>query len=128
MIIIITKIELFYTRFNSGIFRNQMDKEIPFYEQSGPTSDYVRSDQFQYFMDTYWNFIESQNLNITQDTLKHIVYDVLLKYIPNSMKNFGSFKGYAVFGLEKKLKLCIDQEIEKRLHFHITSNVGSYKI
>jgi len=76
----------------------------PWYEETGPNAKYVREDIFkklnrQYFESICWN----------EDIIKRI----LLKHIPNSKKDFGSYRGYATFGLTNECWKQIITDIDQ---------------
>ena len=82
----------------------------PWYEETGPDASYIRE----------YNFNKFKVPEITNKELN----DILLKHIPDSKTDFGSWRGYAVFGLEenifnnikKDIKILVDEKIIKRAY------------
>ena len=73
----------------------------PWYEVTGPDAKYVRED-------IYFKF--KSNLNeITNEELQNI----LLKNIPDTKRDFGSWRGYGTFGLEERIFNNIKKDIKK---------------
>ena len=66
----------------------------PWYECTGPNADYVRRDQYR-------KFRESSNMSI--GFKPYMIMKILGDKIPDTMTDFGSYRGYATFGLEPKL-------------------------
>ena len=71
----------------------------PFYEVTGPDAKYIRQDVFAKF----------KTDKITDEELEAI----LLKNIPDSKNDFGSWRGYATFGLDEALFNNITKDIIK---------------
>tara|TARA_Y100000591_G_C21648174_1_gene601419 strand:- start:76 stop:486 length:411 start_codon:yes stop_codon:yes gene_type:complete len=71
----------------------------PWYEYSGPDAKYIRNKLFEKFK----NFKD-----ITDEELKKILEET----IPDSKNDFGSWKGYAIFGIEEKLFNNIKKNIK----------------
>ena len=70
------------------------------YEQTGPDAKYVRDDIYSKF---------KNNLNkINNKELENI----LLQNIPDSKTDFGSWRGYATFGIEEKIYNNIKKDIK----------------
>ena len=65
---------------------------MAWYEETGPDATYVRGDVRDKLKYSY-------NTIYTKETVDHI----LLKHIPDSKTDFGSYRGYATFGLEKNI-------------------------
>lgn len=70
----------------------------PWYEETGPNAKYIREHTFNKFKIS----------DITDEELNTI----LLKHIPDSKTDFGSWRGYAVFGLEEKIFNNIKKDIK----------------
>lgn len=90
----------------------------PFYQCYGPDAEYVRKDQFQYFWQDTINILkrsENTYTNIHEEELKEIVTFAIQTCIPNSFKDFGSFRGYTMFGIDNQMKLNIHHMIESEL-------------
>ena len=66
-----------------------MSEAGPWYEETGPDAKYVREIIFQKFKT---DEIEKKELEI-----------ILLKNIPDTKTDFGSWRGYATFGLEETI-------------------------
>ncbi len=75
------------------------DMSGPWYEKDGPSACDVRKDIFKkirnklIFCDEGMDGLSDKNLN-----------EILLEYIPDTMTNFGSWRGYATFGLDQTIK------------------------
>ena len=63
----------------------------PWYEQTGPDAKYVRDDIYCKFKNNL-NKINNKELET-----------ILLQNIPDSKTDFGSWRGYATFGIEEKI-------------------------
>lgn len=82
----------------------------PWYEETGPDASYIRE----------YIFTKFKVPEITNKELN----DILLKNIPDTKKDFGSWRGYAVFGLEenifnnikKDIKILVDEKRIKRAY------------
>lgn len=70
----------------------------PWYEETGPDAKYIREHNFDKF----------KVPEITNNELNNI----LLKHIPDSKNDFGSWRGYAVFGLDEKIFNNIKKDIK----------------
>ena len=81
---------------------NNVQGEL-WYEETGPDAKYVREHIF-----TKFKVNEITNKELTNKELN----DILLKNIPNSKTDFGSWKGYAIFGLDEKLYNNIKKDIK----------------
>ena len=66
----------------------------PWYEYTGPNADYVRRDQYR-------KFRESSNMAI--GFKPYMIMKILIDKIPDTMADFGSYRGYVSFGLEPRL-------------------------
>ena len=74
----------------------------PWYECQGPSAKDVRIDQFN----KYSIFI-NEKIGFDSNSVKAII----LKHIPDTMKDFGSYRGYATFGLKDTIKQKINRDI-----------------
>lgn len=83
----------------------------PWYEEQGPDAEYVRNHQLG-----IWKLKVGSNqlCESTIDLIKH----VLLIHIPDSTppNSFGSYRGYATFGLEITTKNNIEKTLIFKLH------------
>lgn len=70
----------------------------PWYEETGPNAKYVRENILK----------KIKNFEITEKEL----YIILLKNIPDTKTDFGSWRGYATFGLEEKIFNQIKKDIK----------------
>lgn len=78
----------------------------PWYECAGPTASEVRKDVLKELNIIKVNPEES---NKEKD---EIIQRVLLEVIPDSRTDFGSWRGYATFGLKKKLAIEVKDKIQ----------------
>ena len=76
----------------------------PWYECQGPTAEQVRKDVSEYISKN------SSNINYP------LTNDILLKIIPDSRNDFGSWRGYATFGIDKELLNNICNNIKNEIH------------
>ena len=73
---------------------------MAWYEETGPDAAYVRRDILNKFNTPSYGSNEWRKYSIiSKETVGHI----LLKHIPDSKTDFGSYRGYATFGLEKNI-------------------------
>ena len=77
----------------------------PWYECAGPTASEVRKDVLKELNIIKVNPEES---NKEKDD---IIQRVLLEVIPDSRKDFGSWRGYATFGVKKELTNQVKDKI-----------------
>ena len=73
----------------------------PWYECQGPTAEQVRKDVTKY--------ISTNSLNQTS-----LTNNILLKIIPDSRNDFGSWRGYGTFGVAKEIATEVMNEMKKR--------------
>lgn len=78
----------------------------PWYECAGPTASEVRKDVLKEL-----NIIKV-NPKDSDKEKDEIIQRVLLEIIPDSRKDFGSWRGYATFGLKKKLAIEVKDKIQ----------------
>ena len=76
----------------------------PWYEQEGPTANYVRKDMFQKIKNGKIFKVEIADQHIER---------ILLEHIPETKTDFGSWRGYGTFGLEKAILNNIETDIKK---------------
>ena len=74
----------------------------PWYECQGPTAEQVRKDVSEYISKN------SSNINYP------LTNDILLKIIPDSRNDFGSWRGYGTFGVAKEIATEVMNEMKKR--------------
>lgn len=90
----------------------------PYYERTGPDADYVRKDQFQYFWQDTLNILKNSGNtyeHIYEKELREIVTFAIQTCIPNSF-DFGSYRGYVMFGIDNQIKLNIHRQIQLELN------------
>ena len=77
----------------------------PWYEQSGPTASEVRIDVIKEL-----NIVKTNPQEFDKEK-DDIIQRVLIEVIPDSRKDFGSWRGYATFGVKKKLANEVKEKI-----------------
>jgi hypothetical protein len=77
---------------------------MAWYEEYGPNAEYVRGHIFMK-LDKKYSFSPNE---------KNAIETILLKHIPDSKTDFGSYRGYASFGLEKEIWDAIKADIDSR--------------
>ena len=77
----------------------------PWYEQAGPTATEVRLDVIKEL-----NIVKTNPQEFDKEK-DEIIQRVLMGVIPDSRKDFGSWRGYVSFGLKKKLAIEIRDKI-----------------
>ena len=77
----------------------------PWYEQAGPTATEVRLDVIKEL-----NIVKTNPQEFDKEK-DDIIHKVLMEVIPDSRKDFGSWRGYVSFGLKKKLAIEIRDKI-----------------
>ncbi len=77
----------------------------PWYEQSGPTAAEVRVDVLKELN------IVKVNQQESDKEKDEIIQRVLMEVIPDSRKDFGSWRGYATFGKKKVLAAEVREKI-----------------
>tara|TARA_B000000477_G_scaffold109264_1_gene102076 strand:- start:170 stop:499 length:330 start_codon:yes stop_codon:yes gene_type:complete len=77
----------------------------PWYEQAGPTAAEVRIDVIKEL-----NIVKTNPQEFDKEK-DEIIQRVLMGVIPDSRKDFGSWRGYVSFGLKKKLAIEIRDKI-----------------
>ena len=78
----------------------------PWYECQGPDSAYVRKSQFEKY---------KKRANVDAGFTENMIMKILEEVIPDGATGFGSYRGYATFGLDDKLKSQIESLIEIKL-------------
>ena len=76
----------------------------PWYETSGPSANNVRNDMFTRIKKGLF-----PGVIITDNNLKRI----LQENIPDTKTDFGSWRGYATFGLENSILKKIEKDIRQ---------------
>lgn len=85
----------------------------PWYEYQGPTAEYVRKDVLSYL-----NIIKVGNVEFEEEKQK-IIKDSILKIIPDSRNDFGSFRGYSSFNVKRELAAEVIKEVKIRYAYLI---------
>ena len=80
-----------------------MDSSDPWYQCEGPDANYVRNDIFKKIKEA-----ETSENEISDESLNTILCD----NIPDSKKDFGSWRGYCTFGLDDKILNKIHDDIK----------------
>lgn len=80
------------------------DESGPWYERGGPSANDVRQDMFAKIKNGMFSEVE-----ITDENLERI----LLENIPDTKTDFGSWRGYATFGLESSIVKKIETDIRQ---------------
>ena len=83
----------------------------PRYECVGPDAEEVRKDYFRIHINT----IIFKPYKLTK---------ILLKHIPDTMNNFGSYRGYVSFGLDNDIIKKIDYDIILETEIFKNTTVG----
>ena len=79
---------------------------MAFYEYMGPDASQVRSDVYKYIRK---NFYDDEELTPLRNK---IISRVILKIIPDTRNDFGSYRGYTTFNIPKDLSFEVIKEIE----------------
>ena len=77
----------------------------PWYESVGPTAVEVRVDVLKEL-----NIVKVNKQEYDKEK-DEIIKRVLMEVIPDNRKDFGSWRGYASFGLKKKLAIKVRDKI-----------------
>lgn len=77
----------------------------PWYECQGPSAKEVREDVL--------NHINIVNKNKSNSEKDKIIKDALMKIIPDSRNDFGSYRGYSTFGVKAELAKEVIKEVRK---------------
>ena len=78
----------------------------PWYECQGPDAKYVRESQFAKY---------KKKANPDAGFTENMIIKILEEVIPDGTTGFGSYRGYASFGLDDKFKSQIEALIEIKL-------------
>jgi hypothetical protein len=81
----------------------------PWYETTGPNAEYVRKDVLYYI-------IKVGNVEFEK---QKIIPDVILKIIPDSRNDFGSFRCYSSFNVKRELAEEVIKEVKIRYAYLI---------
>ena len=85
----------------------------PWYEIQGPNAEYVRKHQFSRLTERY--NIVGTNLFPFQQRILQNALDI---FIPDSMNNFGSYRGYGTFGLDTDVEKQITNAYQDQMHLY----------
>ena len=77
----------------------------PWYENQGPNAEQVREDVLKYI-----NVVNKGN-DLYEKEKDKIIKDVLIKVIPDSRNDFGSYRGYATFGVKVEIAKEVIKEV-----------------
>ena len=76
----------------------------PCYERTGPSANDVRNDMFTKIKNGLFSEVEIIDENLER---------ILLENIPDTKTDFGSWRGYATFGLESGIVKKIEKDIRQ---------------
>ena len=79
----------------------------PWYECQGPDAAEVRKDVLNQM-----NIIQSGSVEFEEEKQK-IIQDALMKIIPDTRKDFGSYRGYATFDVKTEIANEVIKEVRK---------------
>ena len=79
----------------------------PWYECQGPDAAEVRKDVLNQM-----NIIQSGSVEFEEEKQK-IIQDALMKIIPDTRNDFGSYRGYATFGVKTEIATEVIKEVRK---------------
>ncbi len=77
----------------------------PWYQAQGPNASEVRKDVFNYIIKNHFN-------NNISNYQKIYINNLIIKIIPNTKNDFGSYRGYYTFNIPKKLSSQVINEIK----------------
>ena len=77
----------------------------PWYENQGPNAEQVREDVLKYI-----NVVNKGN-DLYEKEKDKIIKDTLIKVIPDSRNDFGSYRGYATFGVKVEIANEVIKEV-----------------
>tara|TARA_Y100000768_G_scaffold386782_1_gene376043 strand:+ start:530 stop:940 length:411 start_codon:yes stop_codon:yes gene_type:complete len=77
----------------------------PWYENQGPNAEEVRKDVLKYI-----NVVNKGN-DLYEKEKDKIIKDVLMKIIPDSRNDFGSYRGYSTFGVKVEIANEVIKEV-----------------
>ena len=75
------------------------DYSGPYYEREGPSANDVREDILRKIKNK--EIFSDEGMDTLSD---EILNNILLECIPDTMTNFGSWRGYQTFGLDQSIK------------------------
>ena len=75
------------------------DYSGPYYEREGPSANDVREDILRKIKNK--EIFSDEGMDTLSD---EILNNILLDCIPDTMTNFGSWRGYQTFGLDQSIK------------------------
>ena len=88
------------------------DQSGPWYERDGPTAADVRKDIFEK-LKIKENEAEKESEEEGKDMIRNRTIEaILLRHIPDTMNDFGSWRGYQTFGLDSTIMTQIKTEID----------------
>ena len=79
----------------------------PWYECQGPDAAEVRKDVL-----SFMNIIQSGSVEFEEEKQK-IIQDALMKIIPDTRNDFGSYRGYATFDVKTEIATEVIKEVRK---------------
>jgi len=79
----------------------------PWYECQAPNAKYVRESQYSKY---------KREVNMALGLKPYMIMKILEEVIPDGTTGFGSYRGYATFGLDQHLKSQIEALIEFKRH------------
>jgi len=79
----------------------------PWYECQGPNAEEVRKDVL-----SFMNIIKLGKDEYEKEKDK-IIHDALMKIIPDTRNDFGSYRGYATFGVKTEIANEVIKEVRK---------------
>tara|TARA_A100001015_G_scaffold321219_1_gene450840 strand:- start:1000 stop:1371 length:372 start_codon:yes stop_codon:yes gene_type:complete len=88
----------------------------PWYECQGPNAKYVREDVLSYITP------KISEIEHYENEFKNIKENAILKIIPDDRNDFGSFRGYATFGMKQKIAKKVLEEIKVQISYLILKN------
>ena len=77
----------------------------PWYENQGPNAEQVREDVLKYI-----NVVNKGN-DLYEKEKDKIIKDTLIKVIPDSRNDFGSYRGYSTFGVKVEIANEVIKEV-----------------
>ena len=87
----------------------------PIYECTGPNATEVRAHQLRLFLSRFLTETKEEYSQVEKTELEYIISHILKQYIPDTMADFGSYRGYFTYGLDKQLINNIDAEIRSQM-------------
>ena len=77
----------------------------PWYESSGPDAAYVQNSQFEHY---------KHKANLAVGFKPYMIMQIIREVIPDGTTGFGSYRGYATFGLDAHFKTKIQDKISMK--------------